>query len=273
MKQEMYDSMYRTERYHWWFHGKRELVLALAAPYLSALPAPHIIDFGCGCGAMLEALSPFGTVTGADFSPLALDYCRKRFPCELRQLDLSLPSVPNARFDFGVALDVLEHIENDLTAAKNIFSCLRPGGTCIITVPAYQWLWSAHDENCMHKRRYDRRTLQSLLLRSGFEIEFLSYYNALLFPAAAAVRLLSRCLHTDRESSLEKRLSGFSRQPPVISYFPLGKRGSRQGKDLSLRPVADRRGKTPRIKSTLSCVPASHCRFASGTVNPRYYAL
>lgn len=80
MKQEMYDSMYRTERYHWWFHGKRELVLALAAPYLSALPAPHIIDFGCGCGAMLEALSPFGTVTGADFSPLALDYCRKRFP-------------------------------------------------------------------------------------------------------------------------------------------------------------------------------------------------
>jgi len=170
MKQEMYDSMYRTERYHWWFHGKRELVLALAAPYLSALPAPHIIDFGCGCGAMLEALSPFGTVTGADFSPLALDYCRKRFPCELRQLDLSLPSVPNARFDFGVALDVLEHIENDLTAAKNIFSCLRPGGTCIITVPAYQWLWSAHDENCMHKRRYDRRTLQSLLLRSGFEI-------------------------------------------------------------------------------------------------------
>lgn len=210
MKQEMYDSMYRTERYHCWFHGKRELVLALAAPYLSALPAPHIIDFGCGCGAMLEALSPFGTVTGADFSPLALDYCRKRFPCELRQLDLSLPSVPNARFDFGVALDVLEHIENDLTAAKNIFSCLRPGGTCIITVPAYQWLWSAHDENCMHKRRYDRRTLQSLLLRSGFEIEFLSYYNALLFPAAAAVRLLSRCLHTDRESSLE---NGFRDSP------------------------------------------------------------
>lgn len=62
----------------------------------------------------------------------------------------------------------------------------------------------------MHKRRYDRRTLQSLLLRSGFEIEFLSYYNALLFPAAAAVRLLSRCLHTDRESSLE---NGFRDSP------------------------------------------------------------
>ena len=203
MKHEMYDNMYQTDTYHWWFRGKREIVLGLAAPVLSMPGEKKIIDFGCGCGAMLRELTQYGTVTGTDFSQLALDYCRERFHGELRQIDLSVPVEPWVAYDFGVALDMLEHIEDDLTAAKNLCRFMRPGGTCIITVPAYQWLWSAHDENCMHKRRYDKSSLRELLVQAGFQVEYLSYYNTLLFPPAALVRLLSKLFRLDQASSME----------------------------------------------------------------------
>ena len=79
--------------------------------------------------------------------------------------------------------------------------CIRD--RCIITVPAYQWLWSSHDENCMHKRRYTKKSLWALMSQAGFEIEYLSYYNTLLFPLAALVRSLSKLMPFDRASSVE----------------------------------------------------------------------
>lgn len=102
-----------------------------------------------------------------------------------------------------MALDILEHIQADQTAAENIYRALAPGGKCVITVPANQWMWSAHDENCMHVRRYNRETLQSLLLNAGFELEYISYYNFFLFLPIAAVRILAKLLHLDRDSSME----------------------------------------------------------------------
>lgn len=203
MKDEMYEEMYRTDQFHWWFRAKREIVMGLAASCLSGSPGKKIIDFGCGCGMMLETMTPYGTVTGTDLSPLALAYCANRFTGELRQLDLSAPAEPWAAYDFGIALDLLEHIEDDAAAAKNILRFLRPGGQCIITVPAYQWLWSSHDENCMYKRRYTKKSLWALMSQAGFEIEYLSYYNTLLFPLAALVRSLSKLMPFDRASSVE----------------------------------------------------------------------
>lgn len=203
MKHEMYENMYQTDTYHWWFRGKREIVLALAEPILSAPGEKKLIDFGCGCGAMLPELVKYGAVTGADFSQTALEYCKERFSGELRRIDLSAPVQPWASYDFGVALDVLEHIGEDSVAAKNLYDFMCPGGTCVITVPAYQWLWSAHDENCMHKRRYNKKTLNGLLVQAGFQVEYLSYYNTLLFPPAALVRLLSKLFRLDKGSSVE----------------------------------------------------------------------
>lgn len=94
MKDEMYEEMYRTDQFHWWFRAKREIVMGLAASCLSGSPGKKIIDFGCGCGMMLETMTPYGTVTGTDLSPLALAYCANRFTGELRQLDLSAPAEP-----------------------------------------------------------------------------------------------------------------------------------------------------------------------------------
>lgn len=207
MKQEMYDNMYLTDSYHWWFRGKREIVLGLAEPVLSTAGKIKSIDFGCGCGMMLRELARYGEVAGADFSPLALEYCKEKNGDVggLYQIDLSVPVEPWETYDFGVALDILEHIEDDLLAAQNLYHFIRPGGTCIITVPACQWLWSAHDKNCMHKRRYHKAMLRELLVKAGFQVEYISYYNTLLFPPAALVRLISKLLRLDQASSLENK--------------------------------------------------------------------
>ena len=206
MKDVMYDKMYETEMFHWWFRAKREIVLALAAPYLSGLAQGRLVDFGCGCGAMLAALASYGQPVGLDFSERALRYCRGRFSGELKQADLSKPiREDGGQYDFGVALDILEHIDDDLTAAKNLHFLIRPGGECIVTVPAFQWLWSSHDVNCMHKRRYGKRQLKELLSAAGFQVDLISYYNCYLFAPAAAVRLLSRILPFDRGSSVENK--------------------------------------------------------------------
>lgn len=204
MKREMYDNMYLTDTYHWWFRGKREIVLGLSKPELLANRGGRMIDFGCGCGMMLGELAQYGEVAGADFSPIALEYCKEKIgQGGLHQIDLSMPVEPWEIYDFGIALDILEHIENDLLAAQNLFRFIRTGGTCIITVPAYQWLWSAHDENCMHKRRYNKAMLNDLLLKAGFRVEYISYYNTLLFPPAMLVRLVSKLLRLDKASSAE----------------------------------------------------------------------
>lgn len=205
MKREMYDNMYLTDTYHWWFRGKREIILELAKPELTSGKGVRTIDFGCGCGMMLGELARYGKVSGADFSPLALEYCKEKLGNEgdLHQIDLSLPVEPWANYDFGIALDILEHIDNDLLAAQNLYRFIRPGGVCIITVPAYQWLWSTHDENCMHKRRYNKVMLRELLVKAGFHVAFISYYNTFLFPPAMLIRLISKIFRLDQTSSME----------------------------------------------------------------------
>lgn len=226
MKSDMYDNMYRTDSFHWWFRAKREIVLGLIDTFYEASPGKKtkVIDFGCGCGLMLNALSKYGEVFGADFSEQALEYCRTRFSGSLQQLDLSLPASHNENFDVGIALDILEHIAADKTAAENILGFLSPGGKCVITVPANQWMWSAHDENCMHIRRYNKSSLQELLSNAGFKIEYISYYNCLLFLPAAAVRVFSQLLHLDHNSAIENEFKDNIFNKVLYRIFSLEKK-------------------------------------------------
>lgn len=166
----------------------------------------QIADFGCGCGLMLEELSRFGHVVGMDFSQEALDYCSEIPDVELYQNNLAHKRQEfTDRFDFGVALDVLEHIESDVTALKNMRSYMKEGGYCILTVPANPWMWSKHDENCMHYRRYSRKQFRQVIERAGFKVDFISYYNSFLFFPAAVVRIISNIFDVDKDSSIENK--------------------------------------------------------------------
>lgn len=202
MKSEMYESMHAIEEGHWYFRAKHDIVLSIIEQ--AGIKDAKIADFGCGCGLMLKFLSKYGTVTGIDFSSEALEFCRDHFSGDLIQANLEQLSLPE-KYNLAVALDLLEHIEHDDIAMKNIYDSLEENALAIFTVPAFSSLWSKHDENCMHKRRYSKEEFQNLVLGAGFSIEYISYYDFWLFPPVYLVRKLAKLFKFDQNSELENK--------------------------------------------------------------------
>ena len=205
MNDSMYETMYALERTHWWFRGKRKIVLS-AIP--SRVQNTELIDFGCGTGIMLKELCKLGEVTGLDKNANALDFCRNRVDVRLVQADLSERLPLDTKYDVGVALDVLEHIEDDLSALINMRDTLQYGSTLIITVPAFKFMWSTHDEQCAHKRRYSYKELEKLIISSGLIIDYLSYYNSFLFPVIALLRCFNKVFNNSTKNELENKQYG-----------------------------------------------------------------
>jgi SAM-dependent methyltransferase len=87
---------------------------------------------------------------------------------------------------------VIEHIDDDHAALASIAAKLKPGGKFVMTVPAHQWMWSAHDVVNHHKRRYSKRSLKQLVERSPMQLQKVGYFNSVLFPLAVAERAASK---------------------------------------------------------------------------------
>jgi SAM-dependent methyltransferase len=184
----LFTTFAAVEDRHWWFLARREIVCAVAQRVLPA--GSSVLDVGCGTGFVLERLQERYRAYGLDVSPIALELCRKR---GLSQVSLGSPedlsAVDGCRFQGVFLLDVLEHLDDDTEALRKISGVLAPGGAVIVTVPAFMFLWSRHDEINQHRRRYTRATLSDSLRRSGFQLEQISYFNSYLFPLAAAARV------------------------------------------------------------------------------------
>jgi len=98
--------------------------------------------------------------------------------------------------------DKERHVSNDLASLRSIHRRLKPGGALLLTVPANPWMWSAHDAAHHHFRRYTKKQLEELFLRSGLEVQLLSYFNTLLYPLVAAARIAGKV--TRKESADDK---------------------------------------------------------------------
>jgi SAM-dependent methyltransferase len=202
MQQHLYREHYELEEKHWWFVAKKRIIMSLLSDALAAKKDPQILDAGCGPGLMLKELAKHGTTCGMDSSAEALKFSRMTFGGDVRQgwLPDNVPFEKN-RFDIITCLDVIEHIEDDDGSVKVLHALLRDKGVMIVTVPALMSLWSKWDDLNGHKRRYHRKELEELLVRSGFQIELISYYNTLLFPAIFAVRWFGRTFKRDSARS------------------------------------------------------------------------
>ena len=164
--------------------------------------SPRILDVGCGTGATTASLLGFGPVVGLDIGDAALRLARQRNVMVTRSNAVDLP-VRNQSFDVVVALDVLEHLDDDVAAIRSIRNTLAPDGVLIATVPAYEFLWSSHDVALGHKRPYARRRLKQALEAGGLKIEVCSHIMAAILPVAAVIRLANRILpwrSTERQS-------------------------------------------------------------------------
>jgi SAM-dependent methyltransferase len=210
MDRVVYDRMAAHDSTHWWYRARRDIL----ADYLrrfAGLPAhARILEIGCGTGHNLPMLSGFGEVEAIEIDPAAGVIAAERLGRPVGAAPLpALPGVPRGAFDLIAVLDVVEHIEDDVAALRAMAECLAPGGKILITVPAHAWMWSAHDVVNHHHRRYSKRTLKAAIGEAGLVPRKLGYFNSLLFPLAAAARLLGRV--TGREDSDD------SPPPPIVN--------------------------------------------------------
>jgi SAM-dependent methyltransferase len=192
MDAALYPRMAAVEDTHWWFAGRR----AICARMLDriALP-PHaaILELGCGTGGNFPMLARRGELYAMDADESALAFAASRRLAKLVRglLPQELPFAAR-RFDLVVMTDVLEHLDDERGSLRVVRSSLKPRGWLLMTVPALPWLWSEHDTTHHHQRRYRAIELRRLLGDCGFAIDYLSYYNFLLFPLIAGVRLYQR---------------------------------------------------------------------------------
>lgn len=184
-----YSRLYHN---HWWGRS-REAILVDRIARLGLPPDAEILDVGCGDGLFFGQLQRFGRVRGIEVDETLLDPdgpYRHRISTE----PLGDPAYNGdaGRFDLVAALDVIEHIADDAGAVRAMTAMLRPGGTLLVTVPAFPILWDQHDEINAHHRRYTARTLRHLLAAPGLDLVELRYLYRGLFPPKLLVAWWNR---------------------------------------------------------------------------------
>jgi len=192
---EAYLEMADTESRHWWFTGRRRILSSLIAS-LSLPGEARILEVGSGTGGNLEMLSRFGKVSSVEMDETARAIAAEKtggaFDIRDGICPDNMPFEPDEKFDLICLFDVLEHIENDVGALASLRELLSNDGQVLVTVPAYKWLWSTHDQFLHHKRRYSSRELISKLDETGYRVAKVSYFNTFLLPLAAGARMIDK---------------------------------------------------------------------------------
>ena len=236
MEREVYEAMAEHDERHWWYRARRQVIAELIRRKVSLPSDAKLLEIGCGTGHNLPMLGEFGSIDALEVDPIARGMAEKR----LRRTVLSSPlpalkGLPDNTYDMIAALDVVEHIPDDTAALEGIARVLKPGGKLLMTVPAHQWMWSAHDVVNHHQRRYSKRDFKRLVDQSPLQLESIGYLNSLLFPLAMAQRLASKLTGKEdanlappaepinqvleRVFALERRVIGRISLPPGLSLF------------------------------------------------------
>lgn len=168
---------------YWWYEVRAQLLESSLGRFV--IPGSTILDVGSADGPSVGWLAERGRRVGLDADPRGLR------PGDVRGAAEQLPFAP-ASFDVVAAFDVIEHCASEAAALKEVNRVLEPGGAFLMSVPAYQWAWTSHDEWNAHFRRYTRRRAVAALERAGFELLRASYMFCGTFPFFAADRLRTR---------------------------------------------------------------------------------
>lgn len=235
MQQHTYAIMDRVEDSHWWFVGRRAILESFLNSIVEKLRTPNselrILDVGCGTGANIEMLSQYGEAEGVDVSDDALEFCRRKGLKVQKGLAEKLP-YEDENFDLTTALDVIEHLDDDVAGLKEMYRVTRTGGYSLIFVPAFMWLWGVQDDISNHRIRYTRQQIVERIEKAGYTVERATYANFTFFAPILAGRVFMKLTGIKPESENNINVSAlngffgklFSAERHLLSRmnFPFG---------------------------------------------------
>jgi SAM-dependent methyltransferase len=194
MMEHTYPILFRVEQSHWWHTGRRKIIASFVEDICHRVTdrRPRILDVGCGTGANLLMLSQYGDAEGVDVSEDALSFCRERGLDHVKLGAAEALPYDDGTFDLVTALDVVEHLDDDLAGLREMRRVLRPGGRVLLFVPTFMFLWGLQDDVSHHRRRYRMPELRRVLEQAGFEVERTTYANITFFMPILAMRKLMR---------------------------------------------------------------------------------
>jgi SAM-dependent methyltransferase len=193
MERIVFQQMAELDDRHWWYRARRKIIADLIRREAALPQNARILEIGCGTGHNLSMLSGFGHVDALELDDEARALSEKRFGRKIMSSPLpELAEVADRHYDLIGAFDVIEHIDDDNAALASIATKLKRGGRFMMTVPAHQWMWTAHDVANHHKRRYSKKRLKQLIDSSPLQLQRIGYFNSLLFPLAIADRTAAK---------------------------------------------------------------------------------
>jgi SAM-dependent methyltransferase len=187
---EEYETMYKMENFYWWYVARRHLLKSVVGKLSQEYKQPVILDVGSGTGINFSVLAQFGEPVSIDISEEALRYSKMRGVQNMVCSRLEMLAFSPYSFHIVTALDVLEHIEDDMQALQELWRVMEEDGMLMVIVPAYGFLWSEHDEALHHKRRYTASELRRKLSLVGYDVERITYYITFLFLPVLLVRFV-----------------------------------------------------------------------------------
>jgi SAM-dependent methyltransferase len=185
---DAYAGLYRA---HWWFRVREELLVETIRKYRPPAGWGAILDVGCGDGLLFDRLAEFGAVEGVEPDAVVVS---TRFRDRIHTLPFDDQFRPGKLYSLVLLLDVLEHLPDPAAALRRALELLAPEGRVIITLPAFQILWTNHDVLNHHLRRYTRRSFRELAASCGLALDEERYLFPSLFPAKLAARAAERLL-------------------------------------------------------------------------------
>ena len=196
MQSHHYPILYQVEETHWWYLGRRRIIQSLIEKISATLnnPNPRILDVGCGTGANLKMLAAYGKAEGVDISQQAIDFCHERGLDSVKLGAIEHLPYENNSFEIVTALDVIEHLDDDVAGLREIRRVLCPKGRVLLFVPAFMFLWGVQDDVSHHRRRYTLPRLLRAVEEAGFAVEWSSYANITFFLPVLLVRSVMRWL-------------------------------------------------------------------------------
>lgn len=218
MEQHTYAIMDRVEDTHWWFVGRRAILESFLHGIVEGLrskPAEaettslRILDVGCGTGANLEMLSQYGDAEGVDVSDDALEFCRSKGLKVSKGLAESLP-YNDGTFDITTALDVIEHLDDDIAGLKEMYRVTKSGGYSVFFVPAFMWLWGVQDDISNHRIRYTRKQIVERIEKAGYKVTRSTYANFTFFAPILGGRTLMKLTGIKPESENNVNISALN---------------------------------------------------------------